>query len=204
MNLSRLWNFRAGLTRLLANPWMRQWFRLGHGAKGFLYGLVGLFILKNLRFEDQQVGGTDLVISTLDNRLFGNIILIFLALGLLGYSLWRLIQAGLDPAHSGDKNLRHVAQRIGYGISCLTYLGVAYSATRLGIGLAVDFDDSVEDLASFFFEYTFGPWLLLAVSAGVFLVGCLYIYGAIPKVLSATFNLSLMTQLRRELSSLAR
>jgi hypothetical protein len=137
------------------------------------------------------------VLSALDDRWLGSLMLAFLAFGLVGYTLWRLIQAVLDPGHHHDLSWQRIAQRCGYLFSGLTYLGVAYTAARLALGLVVDFDDTVEDFASVLLTLSAGPWVLLGVSAGTLLVGGIYIYGAISKGFISNFQAQLYSPVKR-------
>jgi hypothetical protein len=152
--------------------------RFGHGAKGMLYGLIGLFVVNDLIHDQPVVSGSQGVLTSLVRQPLGSIMLGLFSVGLLGYVLWRFIQAGLDPGHTSDISPRRVVQRLGYAISGFTYLGLAYAAGRLALGLAVDFDDTVEDLAAVLFEREIGPWVLLGVGFSVIVVGLTYIYGA--------------------------
>lgn len=169
---------QKGLNRLFRIELIRQWMRLGHAAKGLLYGLIGMFAVRGVVFDDREVGGSDMVLRALGERSVGSMMLALLSIGLVGYSLWRLVQMAIDPPHSQKLTVKRVLQRCGYAVSGLTYLGVGYAAGRLAIGLTVDFDDTVEDLASVLFDFTIGPLALSAIGLGVILVGLTYIYGA--------------------------
>jgi len=167
------------LYHLFRKVWVQRYMRFGHGTKGFLYGLIGLITLRGAIFEGQPVGGSDIVLGTLDDRAFGTLLLAILAVGLVGYALWRLIQLLLDPEHpTGQLSARQILQRCGYGFSCLTYLGIGYTAGRLAIGLTVDFEDTIEEVAEALFEVAIGPWALFASGTSVILVGLVYVYGA--------------------------
>ena len=166
------------LISLFKSKLIRRWMRLGHAAKGLLYGLIGIFAVRGVVYDDQSVGGNEMVLTALGERAVGSLMLALLAIGLVGYSLWRFVQVTLDPGHPKDLDLQRVLQRCGYAVSCFTYLGVGYSAGRLAINLTVDFDDTVEDLASVLFEQAIGPLTLLLIGVGVILVGLTYIYGA--------------------------
>lgn len=144
-----------------------------------LYGLMGLLIINDLIRDQPIVSGSDGVLTALGARPLGSIMLTLLALGLLGYVLWRIIQATLDPGHNGDLTPRQVLQRCGYAASGLAYLGIARTAGQLALDLAVDFDDTLEDVASVLFEVEIGPWVLLALGIGAMAVGGTYIYGAV-------------------------
>lgn len=167
------------LDRLYRQSWARQLMRFGHGAKGFLYGMIGLFAVRAVFYDGQPAGGSDIVLRTLDDRGIGSFLLGVLSIGLAGYAFWRFVQVLLDPENPPYKaTLQQVVQRCGYGFSGLTYLGIGYTAGRLAIGLTVDFKDTVEEVAEAFYETTIGPWAFLASGVGVILIGCIYIYGA--------------------------
>jgi len=186
------------LYRLFQRVWVRRWIRFGHGAKGFLYGLIGLFALREAIFEDQPVGGSNIVLGTLDDRAFGTVVLAFLAVALAGYAFWRLIQMLIDPEHLATQlSAQQILQRCGYGFSGLSYLGIGYTAGRLAIGLTVDFDDTAEEVAEALFEVAIGPWALLASGIGVILVGLVYIYGAYSGKFISAFQPSMYLAVKR-------
>lgn len=177
--------------------WVRWYIRLGHGAKGAFYGLIGLFVLNDIVRDQPIVAGSEAVLADLDSWPQGSAVLATLAFGLIGYVLWRFIQASIDPGETDDLNIRQVLQRLGYLCSGLTYLGVAQSAGKLALNLAVDFDDTIEDLASVLFEREIGPWMLVGIGAGVVAIGCLYIYGAISGSYISDFHRDLYRPVKR-------
>jgi hypothetical protein len=167
------------LSSLFGNVWLQRYMRVGHGAKGVLYGLIGLFLVNDIIHDQPVISGSDGVLVALGRRPMGSIMLTLLALGLLGYVLWRLIQAGINPGHQGRPGLRQFVQRFGYVCSGLAYFSIARTAGRLAFNLAVDFNDTLDDIASLLFEVEIGPWMLLGMGFGVIGIGLVYIYGAI-------------------------
>lgn len=167
------------LNRIAQTLWARWWMRWGHAAKGLLYGLIGLFAMRAVLYDGPSAGGSEAVLSALGDRAIGSAVLAFLAIGLVGYSFWRLVQVLVDPEHVGQPiDFHHLMQRGGYGISCLTYLGIGYTAGRLAIGLTVDFKDTSEEIAEALFEIPIGREALLLSGIAVILVGFAYGYGA--------------------------
>lgn len=185
------------LVWLLQNLWMRWLMRWGHAAKGLLYGLIGLIVLDSLAHHESEIEGSQGVLMALGSSFLGSGILAFLSVGLLGYALWRFLQATLDPGHTDDRSLRRLVKRCGYGVSCLTYCGVAYTAGQLAIGLAVDTDDTVEDAASILFERAIGPWIMLGIGIGTVAVGLTYLYGAYSGSYITEFLTDLYPRVRR-------
>jgi hypothetical protein len=49
-----------------------------------------------------------------------NVLLYVILVGLIGYAMWGIIRAVFDPLHRGN-NLKGIAQRIGYGVSAVSY-----------------------------------------------------------------------------------
>lgn len=185
------------LLKIFKRPWVRWYMRLGHGTKGVFYGLIGLFAINDIIRDQPIVAGSEAVLADLKRWPLSSGILGLLAFGLLGYVLWRLMQASIDPGHTEALNMRQVLQRCGYVVSGLTYLGVAQSAARLALNLVVDFDDTIEDLAAVLFEREVGPWMLVGAGIGVVAVGCLYIYGAASGGYINEFNRDLYRPAKR-------
>ncbi|MGB3311061.1 MAG: DUF1206 domain-containing protein [Nodosilinea sp.] len=171
--------------------------RLGHGTKGVFYGLIGLFAINDIIHDRPIVAGSEAALADLDNWPLGSAVLGLLAFGLLGYVLWRLMQASIGPGQAESLSFRQVLQRCGYVCSGLTYLGVAQSAGKLALNLAVDFDDTIEDLASVLFEREIGPWMLVGIGGGVMAIGFLYIYGAASGGYISDFHRDLYRPVRR-------
>jgi hypothetical protein len=185
------------LLKFFKRPWVRWYMRLGHATKGVFYGLIGLFAINDIIHDQPIVSGSEAVLADLERWPLGSGILGLLSFGLLGYVLWRLVQASIDPGQTEALSVSQVLQRCGYVASGLTYLGVAQSAAKLALNLAVDFDDTIEDLASVLFEREIGPWMLLGVGFGVMAVGCLYIYGAASGGYINDFHRDLSRPVRR-------
>lgn len=165
------------LTGCLRNRWTRRLIRFGFAAKGSLYGLIGIVALGSLWLPTVAISGMYGVLVAIFMRPFGRVLLLFLAAGLFGYVLWRLIQAGADPEHDDSQEPKRMVQRVGYLMSATTYLGVAYKAVQFFLGFIPEEEDSLEDLAGTLFDHEIGPWLLLLLGLGVMAVGLSYVYG---------------------------
>lgn len=100
--------------------------RLGYAARGVVYLIVGVFA-----FLAATGGGsttdTQGALRTLVQQPFGQILLGLVALGLLGYALWRFVLAWNDPKNEGD-DAKGGAKRLGYVVSGLANLFLAYFA----------------------------------------------------------------------------
>ena len=186
------------LYRLFITDWMQRWVRFGHAAKGLLYGAISYVAMRAVIYDYESAGGSKTVMAMLDDRAVGSVLLLLLCVGLVGYSFWRLVQVLVDPEHIDHPlTLQRVAQRCGYVCSGLTYLGISYSAGRLAIGLTVDFDDTVEEIAETLFEVPIGPSALLASGLVVIGIGLVYIYGAYSGSFISDFQPELYSAVKR-------
>ena len=113
------------------NKWIENFARFGYAAKGVVYCLVGILacIAAFGSRKSDETSKTD-ALKLIQEQPFGKILLAIVALGLLGYVLWRFIEALKDPHHHGTK-AKGILTRIGYGISALIYLGLSIFAFKL-------------------------------------------------------------------------
>ncbi len=104
--------------------------RFGMFAKGAVYVLLGgLTTLAAFNMGGQKAGKSD-ALKFLYEQPFGKILLGLLAIGLIGYVIWRFVQAFRDPENKGDDK-KAIAARIGYGFSGLFYGFLAFEAVQI-------------------------------------------------------------------------
>ena len=106
--------------RAAQSDWADRLGRLGLLAKGVLYGVVALIAIEVARGEERKTQDEEGAITALADQPFGELLLILLAIGLAGYTLWRLRIAILGPpGESGTGALLErggsVALAIAYG-----------------------------------------------------------------------------------------
>ncbi len=104
--------------------------RFGMFAKGAVYVLLGgLTTLAAFNMGGQKAGKSE-SLKFLYEQPFGKILLGLLAIGLLGYVIWKFVQAFRDPENKGDDK-KAIATRIGYGFSGLFYGFLAFEAIKI-------------------------------------------------------------------------
>ncbi|MEL7036440.1 MAG: DUF1206 domain-containing protein [Cyanobacteria bacterium J06592_8] len=81
-------------------------------------------------------------------------------------------------------------------MSGLTYSGIVYTASQLFIGLEVENDDTLEDLAAELFERPFGFGLIILAGILTIGVGLSYLYGAYNGSYIRELRSSIQPQLR--------
>src|SRR3954469_18454843 len=76
--------------------------RLGYGARGIVYGLVGALALLAAIGSGGQTGGSRSALQTLLEQPFGKFWLILIAIGLFGFCTWRFLEALTDADRRGS------------------------------------------------------------------------------------------------------
>ncbi|HWS99010.1 MAG TPA: DUF1206 domain-containing protein [Pyrinomonadaceae bacterium] len=153
-----------------ASPWMEMLARYGYATKGIVYIVVGgvaTLAALGLRGETTDVRGA---LQEIEDKPFGKVALATVAFGLVGYVLWRWVQALADTDRKGTK-LKGVLVRVGYFFSGAVYAGLAATAAKVLID--VDEPDSSSDIQEDWIASVMGIPLgrTLIILAGAFTVG---------------------------------
>jgi hypothetical protein len=153
-----------------ASSWMEMLARYGYATKGIVYIVVGgvsPLAALGLRGETPDVRG---VLQEIEDKPFGKVALATVAFGLVGYVLWRWVQALADTDRKGTK-LKGVLVRIGYFFSGAVYAGLAATAAKVLID--VDEPDSSSDIQEDWIARVMGIPLgrTLVILAGAFTIG---------------------------------
>lgn len=101
--------------------------RAGFAARGLVYGTIGYLTLRVGRTEDNNGA-----LSVLESG-GGKLLLAVLAVGFLGYGLWRLSEALIDTDNAGS-SAKGVLTRIGGGVSGIIHFALSLAALRLALG----------------------------------------------------------------------
>ena len=112
---------------------MRGLARLGYAAKGVVYIIIGFLAGKLALGQGGQATDQRGALRTIAEQPFGKFLLIVIAIGLLAFGLWSLIQAIYDTEGEGSK-AKGIVARIGYGVVGLTYIVLAFGAYQLVAG----------------------------------------------------------------------
>ena len=158
--------------------WIEYYARFGYGAKGVIYGSVGILALfEALDLTRGETVGSEGALRAIAAQPFGRAMLIVTGISLMGYVVWRFIQAILDPEHSGT-DAKDWLRRFSYACSGLAYIGVAYTALKILINAASGGKTTQERVFDLM-NMPYGRWLVGAGGLIVFGIGCYYFYRAI-------------------------
>lgn len=113
-----------------AAPGLEALARFGYASKGVVYATVGLLALALASGRGGQATDSQGALRRLEDLPLGSVLIWPLALGLLGYALWQLLRAVLDPEQLGTEP-RALAKRAGYLLSSLLNFALVWFAVRL-------------------------------------------------------------------------
>jgi hypothetical protein len=143
--------------------WVETYARIGFLAKGMVYLILGVLALRAATGNGGRVVGREGVVHEILGSDYGTVLVLVLALGLAGYSLWRFIEAFGDANHKGKKP-ESVLVRAGYALSGAIYGFMAIDATILVLG-----SDSTEgsQVVRLVLGSPLGPVLIVLVGLGL-------------------------------------
>lgn len=150
--------------------WLVPLGRLGYAANGLVYVLIGGLALQAALGQGGDTTDPAGALGHMIQAPFGRVLLAVVAIGLIGYAVWRMLQAALDTEHHG-RELKGIVARCGYAIAAFTYAGFASSAVAMLAGGAArpGEDQSAQDRTAWLLSHPFGAWLV--VLAGLVMVG---------------------------------
>ena len=176
----------------MARPSTQKWIEItgqtGLVAIGIVYSLIGLLTCAAaLDFGDQsQQGKVSQVLAWIQEQIFGQILLAFITLGLLCYTVWRFVEAILDTDQKGT-SIHGLALRVSYLSYGVVYAALTYFAARLLFSQGSEKkeltdtmnEDTRQNLAQQLLELPFGRWILGGLAVGTAGIGVFQIYLAL-------------------------
>lgn len=152
-----------------AHPWIDRIARAGYVAKGVVYATVGILAGQVALGTGGKTTGPGGAVESIGSQPFGQVMLMLLAIGLLGYALWKLVQGVMDPDDKGS-GVRRITRRIGYGGSAVIHGGLAFSALEELFG-AEGHSTSLDGWTAKAMSQPFGSWLVALVGLIVLGIG---------------------------------
>ncbi|WP_210489305.1 DUF1206 domain-containing protein [Rufibacter aurantiacus] len=145
--------------------WIESFAKAGYIAKGFVYILVGaLTAMAAFGIGGKKASSSDALTQVKDFPA-GGLLLSILAVGLVGYSIWRFVQAIHDTEHKGS-NAKGIGKRLAYAFSGLIYGSLAFAAFKIlssGGNNSGEGGSKEKDLVSGLLDQPFGKWLVIII-----------------------------------------
>ena len=160
-----------------ARPWMERLARLGYATEGAMYTLIGLLAAGVAFGSGDHATGQRGALEIVAGSPFGGALVGLIAVGFLGYALWRGVQAIVDPDGEGT-DVKALGKRAGYGVSALVYVGLAFSAVGLIVGSASQGGRTPDDWTALLLSWPLGRVLVVCVGIAVVGLGLRELYQA--------------------------
>jgi hypothetical protein len=182
-----------------AQPWVEQLARCGYAAKGFVYLIVGLLAAQAAFTTGGKTTDTNGALETILGQPFGKFLLALVAIGLIGYALWRVVQTVFDPEHAGEAmKAKQIVQRVGYAFSASAYIGLALTAVKLIMGTETGNSNGTQDWTARLLAQPWGRGLVCLGGLVVIGVGLSYLYQAYKADFQRHFQRHQMSETERK------
>ncbi|ODA67702.1 hypothetical protein A7A08_01737 [Methyloligella halotolerans] len=146
--------------------------RVGYSARGLVYMMVGGLAALAAIGSGGDVTGSKGAMQSFLSQPMGWILLGLIALGLLFFAIWRILQATTDADCGDISGSKAVTKRAICVVSGIVYFGLAWWAGKLALGFASSGsgDSGAKGWTAWLLSQPFGAWLVAAgglIIAGV-------------------------------------
>ncbi|MDQ2667873.1 MAG: DUF1206 domain-containing protein [Gemmatimonadota bacterium] len=183
-----------------SSPQIERLARVGFASKSLLYMVVGVLAVRAAAGMGGKMTGTKGALREIVAHPFGKVLLIVMAIGLLGYAAWRVIEGFADPERKGT-DAKGLALRGSYVVRGILHALLAVQAFRIasannggGGGGAKD-GAAAQQASSQAMQLPFGNWLVILGGIGVACFGLYQVYRAWESKLDKQLD---FPRLRRE------
>jgi hypothetical protein len=145
--------------------------RLGYGAIGIVYTIIGVFSAAAGLGGGGKTADRSDAVSFILHQPFGRFILLILAVGIAGYALWRLISGIRDTENRGT-DAKGLAIRAGSALRGVAYGWVAFEVLRVGLRQTSGVSSSDAETRHWtgrVMDKPFGHWLIAMI--GLYILG---------------------------------
>jgi hypothetical protein len=171
-------------------PWVEGLARVGYVAKAVLYITVGLVAAQAAFGPGRKTTDTQGALLMVHGMTFGRVMLLVVAAGLIGYAVWRVVEAVVDPDGRGF-GAKGVALRAGSAGRGLLHGGLGITALRLAYGdRSATTNDPAREWTDVAFALPAGQLLVWIAAASVAGYGVYQLYRAYAPKLGRQLDLS--------------
>ena len=160
---------QAGAASSTLDMLIERMVRLGYVVRGIIYLVPGVLALQMALGGPGQSISPLTAIELIGHEPFGRLLLVGIGVGLAGYALWGVIRAVFDPLRKG-RSSSGLAQRIGYAISAVAYMGLLVATFQYATG-PLSHIGPPSDWTAAFVAKPLGAWM-------VAIIGLCWIVGA--------------------------
>jgi hypothetical protein len=113
-----------------SSRWMTILARLGYGAKGVVYLIIGWLAVQVAIGSGGKTTDQRGALQVISEQPFGKFLLVLVIIGLIGFAIWCFLQAWFDTEGKGS-DIKGIIGRLGYAITGVSYAILAFGAFQL-------------------------------------------------------------------------
>src|SRR5215467_3072010 len=156
-----------------SSQWMTLLARLGYGAKGVVYLIIGWLAVQVAIGAGGKTTDQRGALQTINAQPFGKVLLAIVIIGLIGFAIWCFLQAWFDTEGKGS-DIKGIIGRLGYAVTGISYFVLAFGAfqlvTRTGTGSATKSSTtSTQDVTAQLLNHAWG--VAIVVILGLIIIG---------------------------------
>ncbi len=142
--------------------------RIGYATRGVIYLIIGVLAVDAAFGGGGKTTGARGAILTITDEAYGQVLLWIMAIGLVGYALWRLIQSFMDADHHGS-DAKGIVIRIAMFVSALAHLALAYFTWGLifGWGTGGGGSSNKQQWTAQLLQESYGRWIVGLIGVAV-------------------------------------
>jgi hypothetical protein len=166
--------------------------RLGYAVRGIVYLIIGGLAIKLATGYGGKATDQHGALQAIGQQPFGKFLLVVVAIGLVGYALWKLVEAFFDPDGVG-KSAKGIVGRIGDVIVGLAYASLALGAISIVTGTGnggKSSNASTQDWTARLLQHPFGVFLVVIIGLIVVATAAYLLYRAYAADFRKRLNLS--------------
>lgn len=183
------------------NRWMLLLARCGYATKGVVYLIIGVLAVQVALGAGGATTDQRGALRTISDQPLGRVLLVIVAVGLLGFALWSLIQAIFDPEGRGTK-AKGIVARLGSAALAISYAALSFGAFQLVLGSGnggKSSTTSTQEGTAVLLRQPFGPALVILVGLVVIGIACFLFFRAYTANFQSRLNLTTVSAQVRKL-----
>lgn len=158
--------------------WVPKLFRTGYAAKGVVYAIIGFLAAKLAFGPGGETTDSKGALQEIAEASWGTWALGLVGIGLVGYSLWKFVQAIRDPERKGS-DAEGLIKRAGFFGSGLIHASLAFTALSMAFGSGGGGGGSnTQSMTAKVLSYEWGVWLVGLAGIITIIVGLYQFYQA--------------------------
>lgn len=170
-------------------PWVERLARIGYAAKALLYITIGVLAASAALGSGGRATDTQGALGVVNRMTFGRLMLFVVAAGLLGYAVWRIVEAVVDPDGRGT-DAKGLALRAGFAIRGLFHGALGIAALRVALRHSGRSGNQTRHWTAIVLGLPAGEILVWLGAAGVACYGLYQLYRSYAAKLGKQLDLS--------------